>query len=484
MIGYLKQGVVYSAIGKFGNVFVNLIVNAVLSRLLTPQEYGVVSIIQVFILFFQLLVEAGMGPAIIQNKGLSQNDNGILFNYSVLIAVALSISFGIFGYILANIYGNDIYINLSWLQAFAILFNGLNVVPTALLNKNKMFKNVNLNNIISNIISGSIGVIMALNGYGVYSLIGSSITLSLCMFLLNFKSSQLKLVNKWDKKVVSSIAEFSVNQFGFNFINYFSRNSDNILIGKFMGETALGNYSKAYQLLMMPNSVLLGVINPILQPVLSDFQENVVLVRKVYFKILRLLALIGIPLSVYLSVFSKEIILFLFGDQWGAAVFPFKILSTTVWIQMTLSSTGAIFQARNKTKELLTTGIYSAIILVGSICIGILSGDLKSFSVCLTVGFYFNYFVNFRRVMNLVLHSSILDMLKEFKNAAFIGLIELILLLISYPYISKLGSSFVVILISGAIFIFVFIILVMLLNEFKIINEGLTNLDSISEEKI
>ena len=70
------------------------------------------------------------------------------------------------------------------------------------------------------------------------------------------------------------------NQFGFNFINYFSRNSDNILIGKFISTEALGNYNKAYQLLMYPNTIFSGIITPVLQPVLSDYESDVKTIKK------------------------------------------------------------------------------------------------------------------------------------------------------------------------------------------------------------
>lgn len=240
-----------------------------------------------------------------------------------------------------------------------------------------------------------------------------------------------------------------------------------------MGPAALGNYSKAYQLLMMPNSILLGIINPVLQPVLSDYQNDVSLIRETYFKILRLLALVGVSLSVFLSVFSKEIILFLFGNQWGLAVFPFRVLATTVWVQMTLSSTGAIFQARNKTRDLLTTGIYSAIILVASIVVGIVIGDLNSVAISLTIGFYINYFMNFSRVMKLALDSNIVVMLKEFKNPFIIGLIELVVLRLLYPLVIGINNVFLILLISGLIFAVVFLIASYFLGEIDLLKSSL-----------
>ncbi len=92
---------------------------------------------------------------------------------------------------------------------------------------------------------------------------------------------------------------FSSNQFGFGLVNYFSRNLDNILVGKFFGAEALGNYGKSYQMLTYPNTILTNIITPVIQPILARHQDNVPLIRNVYSKVLRLLLLIGVPLSFF-----------------------------------------------------------------------------------------------------------------------------------------------------------------------------------------
>ena len=120
----LKKGFLFSAIGTYSNFALQLIIQMVLSRLLTPKEYGIVAIIQVFIVFFQMMVEAGLGPAIIQNKNLNNSDYKNIFTFSGFFAIILAIFFGIFGNLLAIIYNNDIYIYLTWVQSISILFNG------------------------------------------------------------------------------------------------------------------------------------------------------------------------------------------------------------------------------------------------------------------------------------------------------------------------------------------------------------------------
>lgn len=154
MNSQLKKGFIFTAIGTYSNFIVQIIIQTILSRLLTPHEYGIVAIMQVFIVFFALMIEAGMGPAIIQNKQLTNDDNRILFNYSAVIGIGIAIFFGFFGLILSWIYGNKIYILLTWIQSISVLFNGLNVVPTALLNKKKRFKAVNFSIVVGNLFGG------------------------------------------------------------------------------------------------------------------------------------------------------------------------------------------------------------------------------------------------------------------------------------------------------------------------------------------
>lgn len=465
----LKSGIIFTAIGKFSMIITNLIVSAILSRLLSPDEYGVIAIVQVFILFFQMLVEAGIGPAIIQNKKLTNRDIGVLFNYSAILAIILSLIFGFFGQILVYIYDNVIYIKIAWIQSIAIFISGLNVIPVALLNKEKRFKKININQIIASLISGIVGVTLACFNYGVYALIFSSITLAVVFFIMNILSVNIHYQKSLDYKVLKKILMFSIHQFSFNFVNYFSRNLDNILIGKYMGPVELGNYSKAYQLLMMPNSILSGIINPVLQPILSDYQDNVDKIREQYINIVRFLSLIGCSLSVFLSLNAKDIIYFMFGTQWTAAIFPFQILSLTVWIQMTLSSTGAIFQSRNKSKELFITGFYSAIILVGSIIIGIISGDLNKFAIILTIGFFINYIVSFSRVMSLALDANLISLFIAIKIPVFIGFIIFLILILFYKLTDFHYGSFINLIISGIVFIVSFIILCFITGELKIL---------------
>lgn len=122
MNNLLRSGIIYTAMGRMSTLLVSFAVNMTLSRILSPKEYGIVAVVQVFIVFFQLLVEAGMGPAIIQQKNMNTMDYAILFNYSIIFSIFLALVFGFFGYLMAYLYGNNEYISLCWLQAIAVFF--------------------------------------------------------------------------------------------------------------------------------------------------------------------------------------------------------------------------------------------------------------------------------------------------------------------------------------------------------------------------
>ena len=210
-INELKKGIIYTSIGTYSGFILQLIISMILSRLLTPKEYGVVAIVQVFILFFMIMVESGMGPAIIQNKKLTDSDYRVLFNFSGIFAFVVAILFGFFGLVLSLIYKNPIYQYLTWVQAISVLFNGLNVVPTAVLNKEKRFKEVNASTLIANFAGGLIGVLVALLGGGVYALILSSIISSGVNFFINRAITRLFFIRKLNLSALRKILKL----FGF-----------------------------------------------------------------------------------------------------------------------------------------------------------------------------------------------------------------------------------------------------------------------------
>ncbi|MBT2731105.1 lipopolysaccharide biosynthesis protein [Carnobacterium sp. ISL-102] len=468
MADEFKKGIFYSALGKYSNVVIQLLVTAVLSRILTPEEYGIVAVVNVFLIFFQMLADFGIGPAIIQNKTLSKQEINSIFGFSLYLALFLGIVFVFLGYPISAFYNNEVYKPISIVLAFCVFFYGILVVPQSMLLRAKKFSTVNMITVLANVAAGVVSIILAINGFSYYSLIISNTVKAALLFIVFYLKTNLTPDLKIDKEPLKKIFSFSKNQFLFNFINYFSRNLDNILIGRYLSTSSLAFYDKAYQVSLYPNQILTNVISPVIQPIMSNYETNLAKIKSVYLKITTLLATIGLPLSVFLVFHSSDIILFLFGDQWGGSVVTFQILALSVWIQMILSSTGAIFQSANRTDLLLLSGVLSAVVTVTAIVIGILAGRIESVAWMVILAFTINFIQTNYLLMYKLFKSNFSEIGEALSKPAIMALIQVVFFLIIPRFTF---SSFINLMINGIIFVILFAIGLILTGQMKLLTE-------------
>jgi len=434
----LRKGVLISAIGKYSNYIIQLGVTAILSRILTPDEFGIVAIVNVFLVFFNLLVDIGIGPAIIQNKQLTKQQTDSLFTFTIVLSLAVSSIFALLAKPISAFYGNPALIPVTVAMSFVIFSTGLTIVPQAILLKQKRFLDVNLTLIFSNLISGTAAVLLALNGFSYYSLIILSFLRNFVSFLLYVIKSGARPANL-DRQPIREISGFSRNQFLFNFINYFSRNLDNLLIGKFLSAQALAYYDKAYQLSLYPNQIFTSVITPVIQPILSEYEQKKQVIKDTYLMISKILLLIGLPLTVFLFFSAREIIFILFGPQWENSILAFRLLALSVWIQMIQSSTGAIFQSANRTDLLLLSGVLSTILNVAGIVAGIWLGRIEYVAGALVISFFINFIQCNYLLMVHVFHSRQREYYQSFRSPLLISLFVGLPLLAFQPFSGKLN---------------------------------------------
>lgn len=459
-----RKGIFYSAVGKYSNVIIQLLVNMVLSRILSPTDYGIVAIVQIFLAFFQLLADMGFGPAIIQNKELTKHDVSVIFKFSLYVAVALGIVFVLLGGPVSIFYADRVYIPVFAVLGVSVFFYSLIVVPKALILKDKDFKTVNLYEIYAGIAKGIVSVILALAGAKYYSIIIGGIVQAIITFIAYYRKRRISPRVKFELQPIKKIFQFSRNQFAFNFINYFSRNFDSILIGRVFSPAQLGFYNKSYQISLYPNQILAGVITPVIQPIMSDYQNDKEVIKKTYLRITRILADIGVPLSVFCYFAAEEIILFLFGNQWGNSVQTFAILAVSIWLQMIASSTGAIYQSANRTDLLLFSGVQSMILNVAAIGVGVYLGTIEYVALMVVFSFSINFIVNNYLLMFRVFNSNFKELFLSLSKPFVIGVLELIifLLLPELPF-----NIFFSLLIKGTIFVVVFILGLQLTGQLK-----------------
>ncbi|MEX2594842.1 MAG: lipopolysaccharide biosynthesis protein [Anditalea sp.] len=411
----LGSGIAFTAVAKYSNIFFSIFIGAILARLLTPAEFGIVAIVTVFVSFFNLLTNFGIGPAVVQNRDLSKEDIRSIFSLSILLGIFFAGCFFLSSSIIAGFYNEPDLVNVVRLLSVAILFYSMQIVPHALNQKKLRFKQLGIISVTVQLFSGSLAIILAYQGFSYYALVFKSIFDGLATLIAFYWLAPVKITFNIRMEAFRKIARFSSFQFMFNFINYFSRNADSLLIGKFFSAAALGYYDKSYRLMTLPVSNLTHVITPVLMPVLSEFQHDKQRIYLIYIKVVRILATIGFPLSIFLYFSAPEIIYIIYGPQWDQSIPVFKLLALTVGIQMVLSSSGSIYQAVNRTDLLFYAGFLGAILMVGGISYGVFIGEsLESIGYGLIFAFTTNFFVGFYMLIKLSLKSSYSFFLKTF----------------------------------------------------------------------
>ena len=388
-----KLGILFSIVGRYSNVLIQLSVVAILARVLNPRDFGILGMIMVFSTFFNLLGNIGVGPAIINNRELTREDLGVISNYVFLQGVVLTLIFYFASTLISDFYRMPELLGASKLMSFSILFNSLLTVGSSLLYRDRRFKLIAIIQIVSGILSALVAILLAINSFSFYAIVWQNIISSFLVFLLGFIFTRELVIYSLDFSLYSikKIFNYSFFQFLFNVINYFARNADNLLIGKFMGPVFLGVYDISYRLMLFPIQNLTGVFSSVLQPILSSRQHDLDILYDNYVEFIKILFTLSIPITVFIYYSAASIIHILYGHKWDSAIPILIILSLSLFVQIILSSSGAIFQVVNKTNWLFISGLLSSIIMVSSIVIGVYSHSLTLISKLLVVSFYLNF---------------------------------------------------------------------------------------------
>jgi len=341
-----------------------------------PDQFGLIAMVTAITGFAQMFKDLGLSDATIQKNIITHEQVSTLFWINVSIGIILMIIVAGMSPIIAWFYGEPRLIMITLTLSLSFFFSGLTVQHQALIRRQMYFFRLGLVQIISTGLSISVGIIMALNEFECWSLVWMNISFTffiavgtwiICQWLPGLPSRNSK---------VRAMLYFGRDITGFNIINYFSRNLDNILIGRFCGATQLGFYDRAYRLMMTPINQLRTPLNSVGMPALSSLQSDPRKYSQYYKKFIAILSFVSMPLAIYLGIFSENIILFVLGENWLESANIFRILAITAFIQPVASTRGLVMISCGKTKRYLIWGIINASCVISAFCIGILWGPV------------------------------------------------------------------------------------------------------------
>ncbi|ENQ6478115.1 lipopolysaccharide biosynthesis protein [Klebsiella pneumoniae] len=389
----LLSNVKWNTISQIFKILIQSINLIYLAKLIPPAEYGLLAIAVVFVNFANLLRDLGTSASLVQNKVLTEGLINTVFWFNLLMGIAICILLCLVSPIISGFYGHSELKYILILLSITFPLSSVATAHLALLERDSKFKKTSIIEVLSSSFSVIVAIVLAKFGYGVYSLVVQSIVLNLLSTIMFWVASgwmpNIKLFIQMSE--LKRIFGFSANLTGFNFINYFSRNLDSFLIGKFMSTTILGSYNLAYRIMLFPLQSLTFIMARSLYPILSHYQDNEAKVRDNYLKCVFVVLAISAPLMSGIALFSQDIVRVFFGDKWALTGVILQWLAPTAIIQSVLSTTGAVFTAKGRTDILFRLGGVGAILQVTAFLIGI-KYDIQTFALCYFIANALNFF--------------------------------------------------------------------------------------------
>lgn len=377
------------------------LVTAILARLLTPSDFGLIAMVAVFSSFVGIFANLGLTSAIIQKKEVSDETLSSTFWINVGVGALMTIALAASAPLLAAFYSEPQLIPLVALLSTIFFIASFGSVQTALLTKRMNFKALAVIYICAYGISGSISVFLAFSGYGVWSLAWNQVLAA--FFIVVFASIYARWVPHFSFGLqhVKGVLGFGANVTAFNFVNYFGRNADNLLIGRFLGATPLGFYNLAYNLLLFPLNNISAVIGSVMFPALSIIQHDKHMVREAYVAANRYVAVVSFPLMTWLIVAAPQVIIVVFGPKWASAIVLVQILALTGLMQSIQTNTTLIFLSQGRTDIMLRWATVCTIIVLISFAIGLrwgVEGVALAYTIANFSIFYPSLAISFRLI--------------------------------------------------------------------------------------
>ena len=295
-------GMLWVAIQKFGTMILSFVSNLILARLLTPEDFGCIGMLAIFIALSGTFIDGGFGAAIVQKNNPDQTDYSTIFFWNLSLSIILYIFIWVLSPFVASFYDIPILEKVLRVQALMLIINSLALVQRARLRKNLKFKIQANIDLCSAFIAVVFAIIFAYSGYGVWSLVGYQLILNTCSTI------GLWLVEKWRPSCVFSFASFkSLFKYGSfllmsDLLNTLCDNIQGIIIGKRFSPNIMGFYSQAKKLEEIPTTSLSSVVSQVVFPVFSEIKDEMSALVSAHRKCIISVNYINIPLMILLII--------------------------------------------------------------------------------------------------------------------------------------------------------------------------------------
>lgn len=362
-----------------------------LARILSKADFGVVAVANVFVSLAVLVSQIGLGPALIQRKDVSKTHIVTAFYVSVLISILVYfITYTTAGFF-ARFYEQPILESIIKVLTLSFVFSAMGSTSLSLLQKRIQFNRLFFVEIGAAVTGMSVGVIAALQGAGVWSLVYGTLVLQFTKSVLAWLFSPVNVFMKPGKTEMTELFHFG---FGLTLVrlnNFLSLSGLNFILGKLLPMATLGVFERSYRIMGLPQRILGNSIDRVMFPAMSEIQDEKARFKSFYRQNLALILSLTLTASLWLSLYAEAVVLLLLGPKWMDAVLPLQIMFLVIPFRISVRMTDSFVRARGLVYLSAFRKLIFNILLFVMVGIGVGFG-LKGVATAILLAGIFQYF--------------------------------------------------------------------------------------------
>ena len=387
------KGVGWSFTDSILNQGITFLVGVVLARLLSPEEYGLLGILMIFIIVSESIVNSGLSNALIRKQDTQEKDYNTVFLTNLVLSFVMYAVLFFCAPLISLFFENDQLTNLLRVLGIAVIFNALSLVPNAKLSKKVDFKTVTYCSFAASVISGVVGIGMAISGYGVWALVGQHLSRQFVLSLAFW------IAEKWLPKIQFSVQSFKeLWNFGWKLlvsglINTIWNEIYKVVIGKCYNPETLGQYTQAHFYSDLFSRNMTNVIQRVSYPVLSKMQDEKERMKQAYRLVIKVTMLVTFVFMFGLAGCAKSFIYVLIGEQWLPCVGYLQILCFSMALYPLHAINLNMLQVQGRSDLFLKLEIIKKCIGVVPLMLGIFVGIYWMLGCSVITG-WISYYLN------------------------------------------------------------------------------------------
>ncbi|MGB9180385.1 MAG: lipopolysaccharide biosynthesis protein [Pyrinomonadaceae bacterium] len=467
----VTSGVSWLAVAQVAQRASSLVITAILARHLSPEDFGLIALAVLVINFITYFQEMGLTSALVQRAELNDDHLDSAFWINIGAGLILALVGGALSRPVSLIFNEPRIAPVIVVMMIALPVNGLGWTSYSLLQRRLEFRTVALIEWVSSLASGLIGVGLALGGAGVWALVAQNLSMSVFMAGGRFMGAKWYPRLRFNMQRARELFSFSLSAFGYGAVHHGIRNIDKVLIVRVLGAEALGYYTLAYNLVLLPSLTICGIVERVMFPALASVQSDLARFRRVYVRLARTVALATFPLIIGLGATAPLFVKTVYGEKWGPVVPVLQIL-IIMGLFEGINITSRIFWSLGRPQLIFWLATLSLIVLTLGFAIGVqwgLAGVAWTYAIVSPVVFILPHLLA-NRLMKLGLKTFMRVLVLPLFAATVMGIVITLLTARGFSPLSWDWANLSILILIGAI---VYAAVIAALGIFNVKGDGL-----------